>query len=959
MVARLRRLLDVRPGEGRVVLYTFLYIAIAVGSFLLAKAIRNGLFLQVYGASKLAYVYVAVPLVLMILVPVYTAVVARIGHRRVATGALLFLALNVLAFWWGLTFAPKPWLSAAFYIWVNCYGVIAPVQAWSFANSVFDTRQARRLFGLIGSGASAGAIVGGFVARTLVGPLGTVNLLLVLLLMITAAVVVVNVAYSARRPDSPRAGGRPAAAMRAQASFADTLRQIGRTPYLRSIALLVVFVAITTQWTQYQFQAAAEARFAGDADRLTRFFGDFNSVMGGVALLIQVLLTGPALRRFGLGATIMLLPVMLGFGVSMVLLTGLLWAIVMTNAFDQGLRFSVDKASFELLYLPIAPATRERVKSTIDLIINRLADAAGGILLGVATAGFTITDVGIPGWGLGPRGIAAVTLLFVGAWLVVAFSLRHGYVAAIRDSITQHRLEREHTTSRVLDRFATELLAARLNATEPREILYALDLFRMEHRGATHPAVRGLLTSIAPDVRRRAVAVLDEAGDTGAIPQVEALLNDPDPGVRAEALVFLAHHADIDPLQRITSLTEFEDFSVQAGLVAFLGRPSAWQNVEAASVILDQMIADKGPGGTRARTEAARLLAQLPAEFDGQLSALIEDGDEQVARAALAAAGTPDRVGLAETVMRRLGDVTLRPAAAEALADMGTGVVGALRDLLDDGDAAPAVRAEVPRILSTIGGSQARDTLLSHLFEADVPLRTHIIAGLSRLHAKHRDLAVDRQAIEMVLTAEIMGHYRSYQIVGTLGSTFESNDPVAQGLRHAMEQERERIFRLLDPLLPDQDMKSVYLALRSQNRTLRANALELLDNVLSPQLRELVVPLFDGQVTIAERVRRADSLVGAPVRSPEEATLAMLASEDAWLKACGVYAAGALRLVRLRPLLDRQLASSDPLLRETARAAILRLDAPAAGSQVLPGVSEAPESMEPTLSHGGESFGVG
>ena len=43
---------------------------------------------------------------------------------------------------------------------MSCYGVIAPVQAWSFANSLFDTRQAKRLFGLIGAGASLGAIVG-------------------------------------------------------------------------------------------------------------------------------------------------------------------------------------------------------------------------------------------------------------------------------------------------------------------------------------------------------------------------------------------------------------------------------------------------------------------------------------------------------------------------------------------------------------------------------------------------------------------------------------------------------------------------------------------------------------------------------------------------------------------------------------------------------------------------------
>jgi AAA family ATP:ADP antiporter len=148
MIARLRSFLDVRPGETVPLLVTFFYMAIAVGSFLLAKPIRNGLFLGSYGSSKLVYVYVLVPLVLSAVVPLYTTLVERHGERLVVTASQLLLAASVFGFWWMLTFRPAPWLSGAFYVWVNCYGIIASVQAWMFASAVFDTRQARRLFGL-------------------------------------------------------------------------------------------------------------------------------------------------------------------------------------------------------------------------------------------------------------------------------------------------------------------------------------------------------------------------------------------------------------------------------------------------------------------------------------------------------------------------------------------------------------------------------------------------------------------------------------------------------------------------------------------------------------------------------------------------------------------------------------------------------------------------------------------
>jgi AAA family ATP:ADP antiporter len=949
MYARLRKFLDVRPGEGAAVLYTFTYVAIAVGSFLLAKAIRNGLFLQQFGASKLAYVYVAVPIVLSILVPLYGAFAGRFGLRKVITASLLFLAFNVLAFWWALTHAPRPWLAAAFYVWVNCYGVIAPVQAWTFANAVFDTRQARRLFGLVGSGASFGAIVGGLLARVLVEPLGTVRLLVVLAGLIAAAAVVVNLAWHVRRRDPDRARAR-------RVPFRDTLSHIAANSYLRRIALLVASVAIVTQWTGYQFQAAAALRFAGDADRLTRFFGDFNSVMGGVALAVQVLATGPALRRFGLGITILMLPVLLGGGVTAILLFGSLWAVVLTNAFDQGLRFSIDKATFELLYLPIPSSLRDNVKSTIDLIVNRLADALGGVLLGLMTAGFAVGAMRIPGLGLGVRGVAAVSLAFIAGWVAVAVALRRGYVDAIRESITQHRLDTERSSARVLDRSATQLLATRLQATEPAEILYALDVFRLEHRGATHPAVRGLLAYPDAEVRRRAIAVLDDAGDLKAVAEIEGLLDDPDPGVRADALVFLAHHAGVDPLMRIGTPEDFEDYSVQAGLVAFLGRESAWQNLDAARIFLNRMIEGEGPNGKRAKVEAARLIAQLPRGFEDELARLLVDDDGEVVRAALASAARYADASLVEEVLPRVAEVELRDAALEALAGMGPAIVPDLRAVLEDRTAQAAVRQEIPRVLSSIGGRAAQAALLENLFEPDVALRTKIIAGLSRLHARHRDLPVDRQTIEMQLMLELMGHYRSYQILGTLGATFDTNDPVAQGLRHAMEQEQERIFRLLDPLLPDQDMKSVYVALRSESRSLRANALELLDNVLSPHLRDKVVPLFDGQVTLAERIAMADRFVGMAVESPEQAVLAMLASEDAWLKACGVFAVGALRLQGLRDRVAALTDAAEPLLRQTARDALARLD----GTRVQAGAAPRVAAPEPhPMGPVGESFGVG
>ena len=138
-------------------------------------------------------------------------------------------------------------------------------------------------------------------------------------------------------------------------------------------------------------------------------------------------------------------------------------------------------------------------------------------------------------------------------------------------------------------------------------------------------------------------------------------------------------------------------------------------------------------------------------------------------------------------------------------------------------------------------------------------------------------------------------------MLGPLREQLKDDDPVIEAMRHSMEQELERIFRLMALLLPQAGLHDAYVGLRSSNPIVRANALEFLDNVLKPELRQVLVPLLDSQVTVEERIALANRLVGAPLETPEQAVATLLASEDPWLRSCAVYAIGALQLESLEP----------------------------------------------------------
>lgn len=876
----LRQWLDIRRGELAPVVFSFTYVALVVASFLLAKPIRNGLFLREYGPYALVYAYAAVPLVLTVVVPLGGRIAARIGQRATTVAALWFFCANVLVMWALFRFADIRSLPGVLYVWVNCYGVIAPVQAWSLVSSMFDTRQAKRLFGFVGAGASLGAIAGGLLGRFLIGPIGgTVNLLLVLAALIAGAAAIVSAAI--RR--MPRRTARPApAGPTLNRPLTDSVLAISRTTYVRLITAIVFLVAIATQWISFQFSLVADARFDGDADRLTHFFSSFNVYMGSAAFALQMLATGPFLRRFGMTVTIMLLPAALFTGAALILIVPAFWAVLLTAGFDQGLRFSLDKATYELLYLPLTVRQRAQLKAVIDIVVNRAADALGAVLLGVATQGF----FGLGGLGLGLRGTAAVNLVIIAAWTAVAWRLRSAYVVAIGDSIRSHRLETERAAAAAVERTGATAIEDQLRSSDEKEIAYALDVLEAQQQSRPWRALAVLLHHPTSDIRRRALRLLNEIGDRQAAPDVGPLIRDPDLETRAEALLYLSRQARIDPLAAVRDLREFPEFSIRASTAAFLAAPGPAQNVDAARAILRAMIDETGPDAARVRHEAARLVDVRPEAFRAEIATLLASGEEDVdvLRHAIRAAGRVGAAEFAQLIIPRLADPSLAQDAIEALAECGDAVLPSLGPALADEALPVEARRELPIVLARIGTRSAQQLLVDALLQGDTALRYRIIAALNKLRQLHPESALDSAVVELVLAAEITGHYRSYQVLAALGDAPNPDDPVVKGLKHAMEHEMERIFRLIALAMPGVDLHSAYVALRASDRAVRANALEFLETSLKPDLVPLLLPLIDPEVSVAARVRMANALVGARIDSLERAVETLLSSDDSWLR---------------------------------------------------------------------------
>jgi ATP:ADP antiporter, AAA family len=835
------RVLNLRPGDFRRGLPLFLYYFLIITFYMLGRNSRDSIFLQSFDRTALPYADIAVAALSSVLVAIYLRASRGANLRNLQVGTLLALSAMLPLFWLGLHAQRIVSVVVTYYIWVGICGILSISQVWMLANVVWTTREAKRLFGLLGSGGILGGTAGGFLTQWIAGQFGTVTILLFMAGLVALCAPLVVIIWKQQATASSHAVEEG----HGHRSLRESARLVYESPHLRAIAALILLGSIVTTIAGWQFKAIAREAFHQE-DMRTAFLGAVTGYTGLISLVAQLVLTGKMLRRFGVGVTLLLLPLFLFAGSVAVWVWGTVWAATFLRASDGVIRYSADTSAIQLLYLPVPAKIKLEVKSFIDTVVWKVGDGLAGLTLLLFATRLKFT----------PREVSAVTIVLIGAWIVSAVVARRQYVVTLRENIQGVRLRPGDILVPTLDYATTNVLAEKLSSPNAKDVLYGLTLFEMGQRLQSHAAVRKLLTHPSADVRSKAISILNDSDDASVRPQVLSLLKDDDLEVRTEALRYLTRHDRIDPLAQIEQLDAFPSAAVRSAAVAFLGRPGDGQNVDAAAMILDGMVREAGDEGRDTRLEAARLLASLPEAFDGQLETLIDDRDPEVACEAIRTAARRKSRRFVQALIRHLGSSPLRADAVDALVEFEDSVVGTLRDHLIDPRETRAVRQAIPEVLQRIGSAPAAAALGEALTEADLVLRFRVISALNKLQETRRDLKLDRQTIDAVMIAELMGHYRSYQLCGALGGVPD------EALQASMAHEVERIFRLMKLLSPSLELKEAYASARSADAVLHANALEFLDNTLSPQLRTLIVPLLDSEVTLAERVKLADRFLG-------------------------------------------------------------------------------------------------
>jgi AAA family ATP:ADP antiporter len=475
---------EVHPGEGVTAVLLTLNVFLLLTSYYFIKPVREALILAMKGGAEYkSYMGGAIAVALLFAVPAYAKVARRLPRNRLVVGVTLFFVSHLVVFY-GLSAveAVQPFLGLLFFLWVGIFNMMVVAQFWAFANDVYTEEQGKRLFPLVGVGASTGAVAGSYLAGLLTdrdAPLVDVYTMLLLSAGLLALCAFLSQAVHARETrtpaEAPPAGAPAPADKPRRGAFGMVLRH----RYLWLIAvfsLLFTFVNTNGEYmlgrlisgdakdqakaqvslsdaeawlalpdnegkAQAYFEAHQADDFAGrtfeaaKADvahamlvrertkgLISGAFSDFFFWVNLIGVLLQLFVVSRLVKYAGFSASFFVFPVIaLADAVAMVAMPALA-VLRLGKTAENATDYSLNNTLRNMLWLPTTKDMKYLAKQAVDTFFVRMGDVSSALL--VALGAYMAWEV---------RAFAVANVALVAVWLAVAAAILKAQVALKAD----------------------------------------------------------------------------------------------------------------------------------------------------------------------------------------------------------------------------------------------------------------------------------------------------------------------------------------------------------------------------------------------------------------------------------------------------------------------------------------------------------------------------------------------
>lgn len=411
----LRRIVVIERAEVVTALGAFLTFALVLGGYYLIRPVRENVSAEATADQRQLW-FLLVFVVMLAAVPVFGWIVARIPRRAVLPGIYALFVALMLVFWAGLgspagdggSSRDAGALGGAFFVFASVFNLFVVSLFWILMSDIYDSDQAKRLYGFIAAGGTAGAVLGPFTANALVPIVGGANLLLIAAVVLLAAAALsvwLRTTVAAGAQKNGTATDEPPT-LRTLLSGAE---RVLRDSYLLRIALYVLLANLLSTFF-YLEQSRLAGETIKDATARVQFFAERDLITSVLTVLVQVLVTGRVMSRLGVGAAASVLPAITIAGLAIYAAIPELHVVAAIMVAERVAAFALSNPSTKVLYTAVDADERYKAQNFIDTVVYRGGDALSGAVFNGLTKSM--------GWPL--AAVALVSIPLAGVWLAIA-----------------------------------------------------------------------------------------------------------------------------------------------------------------------------------------------------------------------------------------------------------------------------------------------------------------------------------------------------------------------------------------------------------------------------------------------------------------------------------------------------------------------------------------------------------
>ncbi len=892
---------------------------------------RDAYFIKEAGPDKLPYVYIINSLLISFTTLFYTYLVDRLSLYTVCNILSLFFCIVLVIIRFLMNFQ-LIWLPYAVHsIGEMILVMVVIMHFWSYANFIFDPREGKRTFPIIGACGLIGGIIGGFITKVTVHHVGNANLFLIWGLLMGSTILLnrkVHLSMKVGLSEKP-----DVEADNTSLNLLQMTKKIWQSPLIRALTYISLPMWLVSWFVDYKFFMAMDEVFTSKND-LNAFLGVFFSGSAFVGLLVQSFITSKLLRRFGPGSLMLIYPFSMIIGAIALILRYHFTTYNQRNLFsfrplsaawakftDHTVLYSLHESAMQLLFNAIPEKQRPQCRAFISGPVEQGAIIIAGLMLIFYTH---------KGYTSGPLVYTILILSII--WALLSLRINKIYIRELVNNLKTKSLRDQSIALQELNtshgELAFQTLLAVIRDGDKTSADIAITMLSDIKSPRQLMQLYKSLQESKEQVKISLLGIFISTKHKEALTYIIPLISHPAPEVRAAALRS-ARLTGIDNDDLIVPLVNDADLNVRTeAMIYCMQHRNPQMPMTTVTTSLNKMVHE---GSNEEKIKAVQIIGEVAsAKFQESLLSLCRDIASEVQDAAIRSCRRYPSAQVIDFLVPYLDHKSLHRSAAYALINMGEDALPRLLQCMLETEPSELRKIELVSCIGKIGSATSVSILINILPQASQTYNLYkaVVLALNNIRNAQKNIKAnliqDSTKVKFIkpndsnyLTAFLHDqiHDLNRYMVLQLQLVRHRSYPNARLIMNAVEEERkERLDLILTNLELFGNSKSIQVAknyLYSSNQRKYAEALEILDGCSSAGKT---------LVNVLEQCDRTQLMSVEKKSMPELICTFFKEPHKDWTVACALFIASQNRLTEITDIIEiwadsqRQNIHSSPLL---------------------------------------------